>query len=413
VTPVDLLDLSDPGLYEHGVPHDLLTELRAMGPVHEHVPVGEAEEGQRFWVVVAHDEIERANRDWETFSATDGVTFAPSTGERRVRSLVSLDPPHHTRVRHLVSAGFTPRMIGKLDEHIVHRTARILDDAGARGECDFVTDVAYQLPMHVIADIVGIPDDDRPWVFQRTEAMLASLDPTSPVTDDDGMAARIDLYKYAQQLGATKREEPVDDVWTKIATGTIVDDDGATTRLDGSELDMFFIILAIAGSETTRNAISQGLLALVSHPEQLEELREHPELIDSATDEIIRWASPVLYFGRTAMIDTDLGGADISAGDRVILWYPSGNRDEHTFADPFRLDIRRNPNPHVSFGGGGPHYCLGASLAKKEVRTMTGALLDRFDTIELLGAPTWGGGGIVHNVGVSVNRLPVRLHAKA
>jgi cytochrome P450 len=185
-----------------------------------------------------------------------------------------------------------------------------------------------------------------------------------------------------------------------------------TKPLTKYELDFFFIILAIAGSETTRNAISQGMVALLEHPEQLAELRADPSLLDTAVDEIIRWSSPVLYFGRTAVVDAQIGGAQIRAGDRVTLWYPSGNRDERAFEDPFRFDIRRAPNPHVSFGGGGAHYCLGANLAKREVHVMISALISRFSDIELLGPPVWGGGGAAVNVGVNLNELPVRLTAK-
>jgi cytochrome P450 len=410
-----VIDLGDPALYSGGVPHDLFTDLRAAGPVHEHVDLRPDDDTDptRYWVVVRHAEIERANRDWETYSAVDGPSFVRISRERRGHSLVSMDPPNHTRLRRLISAGFTPRMIAKLEHHIVDRTNHILDTVTEREECDFVADVAYQLPMHVIADIVGIPEADRPWVFVRTDAMLRSLDPMSEVSFDDGEDARRELFGYAQELGKAKRARPDDDVWTAVARASIVDDAGERTELSQLELDMFFVILTIAGSETTRNAIAQGLLALLEHPDQMRELREEPGLLDDAIDEIIRWSSPVLYFARTATVEVSLGSARISPGDRVALWYPSGNRDERAFDEPFRFDIRRRPNPHVSFGGGGPHYCLGANLAKQEVRAMTHALLERFPAIEQTAAPTWGGGGIVHNVGVSVDRLPVRLGARA
>ena len=406
VLDVDLTDLST---YRHGVPHDLFTRLRDEGPVHRHrtVQLREDEPPVSFWSVVRHAEIQLANRDWETFTATDSVTIAPSEA-RGGHTLVSMDPPDHTRLRRLITAGFTPRMIGKLEEHIAARAERILDAAAGAGTCDFVRDIAYPLPMHVIADIVGIPEHDRPWVFERTDVMLRALDPSSPLTLDDQRAAQIDLYTYAKDLTDRKRQEPADDVWTLIAQAELLDDEGNVHRLDGMELEMFFVILAIAGSETTRNALSQGLLALVDHPDQLAELRDRPELLGTATEEMIRWASPVLFFGRTATRDTELGGTRIAAGDRVVLWYPSGNRDERAFDDTFRYDVHRDPNPHVSFGGGGPHYCLGANLAKKEVQVLTGALVRRFD-VEVVGEPVWAGAGPVHNVGVSVDSLPVRL----
>jgi cytochrome P450 len=294
---------------------------------------------------------------------------------------------------------------------VTRRADQIVRAAAEKVDVEFVSEVAYQLPMHVIADIMGIPDDDRPWVFARTDTMLRALDPSSDVDPSERQRAERDLFGYAQQLGAQKREHPADDIWTILTTAEIDHDDGEVTSLSELELDMFFIILTLAGSETTRNAITQGLMALVAHPEQMQELRHDPSAMATATDEMIRWASPVLYFGRTVTHDVDLGGEMIPAGDRVVLWYPSGNRDERSFADPFRFDIRRTPNPHVSFGGGGPHYCLGANLAKKEVSVLMRMLLDRFAEIEITGDPVWMGSGASSNVGVSVDRLPVRLSA--
>jgi cytochrome P450 len=253
--------------------------------------------------------------------------------------------------------------------------------------------------MHVIADIVGIPDEDRPWVFERSDLMIRSMDPKLGMTVADRHVAERELYDYARQLSDVKRAHPADDVWTILTQ----------TELTRLELDLFFVILSLAGSETTRNAISQGLMTLLDHPDQLERLRRDPSLMATATDEIIRWSSPVLCFGRTATRDTELGGQPIGTGDRVVLWYPSGNRDETAFADPFRFDIERRPNPHVSFGGGGPHYCLGANLAKREVQVMFTALLHRFPTIEVTGAPVWAGAGPTTAVGVFLDQLPVRL----
>jgi cytochrome P450 len=407
-------DVTDPALYRAGVPHELFTELRRQGPVHHHTTTRTREGGSfDFWSVVRHAEIQHVNRDWETFSAVQGPQLEPTIREREGHMIVSMDPPDHSRIRRLISSGFTPRMIAELESSIIRRTEQILDDVEARGTCDFVTDVAYQLPMHVIADIVGIPDHERPWVFQNAEAMLRAQDPTSGLTPEARADAERELFLYASALGEAKRAEPTDDVWTILSTAEVQDDDGRTTTLSEFELDLFFLVLTLAGSETTRNAISQGLVALLDHPDQLRALRADRSLLGTATDEMIRWASPVLYFGRTATRDVELGGAEVRAGDRVVMWYPSGNRDEAAFVDPFQFDITRQPNPHVSFGGGGPHYCLGASLAKKEVHVMMGALLDRFDDIELTEPGRWSGSGPVHNVGVSLDALPVRLAAGA
>jgi cytochrome P450 len=406
---------TDPALYRDGVPHDLFTELRRAGAVHRHSTAhpltGEPFE---FWSVVRHADIQHVNRDWETFSAVQGPQVAPTLAEREGMMIVSMDPPNHSRLRRLISSGFTPRMISQLEESIVRRTAQVLDDVDARGgDCDFVTDVAYQLPMHVIADIVGIPDEDRKQVFHDAEVMLRAQDPGSEMTEEDRAAAERGLFLYASELARSKRAAPTDDVWTILSTAELHDYHGDDARLSEFELDLFFLVLTLAGSETTRNAISQGLVALLDHPEQMEMLRQRDRddgaLMGTATEEMIRWASPVLYFGRTATRDVELGGVDIKAGERVVMWYPSGNRDDAAFAEPFRFDITRQPNPHVSFGGGGPHYCLGASLAKKEVHVMMGALLDRYDEIELRGPGKWSGSGPVHNVGVSLDSLPVRL----
>jgi len=407
VSEIDLIDNSS---YRAGIPHELFSALREAGAVHRHRPVevlpGEGENG--FWSVVRHAEVQQANRDWETFTATESVGIGRGSKDRHGHMLVSMDPPDHTRLRRLITAGFTPRMIGRLEEHIAHRTERILDAAASTGACDFVRDIAYQLPMHVIADIVGIPDADRPWIFERTDLMLRAIDPNSSVSFDTQRTVQIELFEYARKLTEEKRSRPADDVWTLIAQAEIPAEDGTITRLEGMELEMFFVILTIAGSETTRNALAQGLMALLDHPDQLDELRAAPELLPLATEEIIRWSSPVLYFGRTATRATELGGQHIAAGDRVVLWYPSANRDERAFDEPFRFDIHRDPNPHVSFGGGGPHFCLGANLARKEVQVMTGMLFDRFD-VRPTGEPVWIGAGPVHNVGVSIDHLPVEL----
>jgi cytochrome P450 len=410
------IDLTDATLYRSGVPHDVFRELRDAGAVHRN-PRGRLStnnfEGElEFWSVVRHAEIERVNRDWQTFTAFDGPGLGPTRPESRGHTIVSMDPPEHSRLRRLVSSGFTPRMISELESHIARRSTAILDRAAERGTIEFVSEVAYELPMHVIADIVGIPEGDRPWVFSRTEAMLRALDPTFPMDPSERGVAERDLWEYAQRLSAEKRDHPADDVWTTLTDAEIVGDDGTPTRLTTFELDMFFVILALAGSETTRNALSQGLVALLEHPDQLAALRDDPSLIARATDEIIRWSSPVLFFGRTATCDVELGGELIRAGDRVIMWYPSGNRDERAFDDPFRFDITRSPNPHVSFGGGGPHYCLGANLAKKEVSVLVSQLVLRFAEVELVAPPRWTGGGPTSNVGVSITELPVRLRPR-
>lgn len=411
---VRTVDLVDPALFVDGPPHGLFSELRAEGPVHRNPPgtLPYGGETVEFWSVVRHAEVQHANRDWETFSSHEGVALGAAEPARQGSLLTSMDPPKHAQMRRLVTAGFTPRMVARLEDLIVERTARILDDAAAGRECDFVTDVAYQLPMHVISDIVGIAERDRPWVFERMETVILSFDPSTGIAPEARLTAQAELFGFAQELTQQKRTHPADDVWTLIAQAEIRDDDGTVHRIEGAELELFLLLLGLAGSETTRNALTQGLLAVLDHPDQLDALRSDTTLVPTAADEMIRWASPVTYFGRTATRDVRIGEADIAAGDRVVLWYVSANRDERAFDHPFRFDIARDPNPHVSFGGGGPHYCLGANLAKKEVQVLMGSLLTQFD-VEVVADPVWGGAGGGSNVGISVYHLPVRLTARA
>ncbi len=406
------IDLTDRTHYRQGVPHDLFAELRAVAPVVRHpaVTVASGEEVE-FWSVLRHHEVQVANRDWETFTAVDGPGLAPDTIYRDAEMLVAFDPPVHTRIRRLLSAGFTPRMVARLEDDIERRSERILDDVVARGDdvVEFVSEVAHELPMHVIADIVGIPDEDRPWVFEQTDVLLRNFDPDSGISEEEGLVAQVGLFEYAQQLSERKRAHPTDDIWTQLTQAEVVDDDGNAQQLTGHQLDAFFMILSVAGSETTRNSLSQGILAMAEAPEQFALLGQDPEVLPTAADEVLRWSSPVLMFTRTATRDVELGGAPVRAGDRVVMWYPSANRDDLVFDDPFRFDVRRTPNPHVAFGGGGPHHCLGANLARKEIQVMLGALARRFSAIEVVEAPGWIGAGPVHNVGVSLHRLPVRL----
>ncbi|MDG5481192.1 cytochrome P450 [Mycolicibacterium gadium] len=395
------VDLTDPQLYKDGFPHDIFTELRRNGPVHRH-PAVEGRPGIPsipFWAVVAHSEIQQANRDWKSFAAGDGPMVGPDKLMSTGRTLLTLDPPDQTEMRKIISSEFTPRMIATLEQRIIDRTAQVLHSAAGH-TCDFVRDIAYQVPMHLIADIIGIPESDRSWVFERTDHLLKCGDPSGGYSDDQRLGLQAELFEYAQQISSQKRAHPADDVWTKLAA-----------RLDGFELETFFLLLSLAGSETTRNALSLGLVALFEHPDQMAELRSNQKLVAAAADEVLRWSSPVLLFGRTATRDLTIGGQDVNAGERVVFWYPSGNRDETVFEDPFRFDIHRSPNPHLAFGGGGVHYCLGANLAHKEIEVVLGAIAAGYD-IEPAGAPVWTGAGPVHNVGVGIDSLPVRIAAR-
>jgi cytochrome P450 len=308
-----------------------------------------------------------------------------------------------------VSAGFTPRMVKQLEQQIRRWAESIVDRALQLKECDFVSEIAYKLPMHVIADIVGIPLQDREWLFALTNNFLQGGREDNLMAPEEQLGVQVQMFEYAQRLGQAKRADPQDDVWTILSTVEVVNDDGEPTSLSQIELDLFFILLTVAGSETTRNAVSQGLVSLLQHPEQLERLRHDPAAIGPAVEEVLRWSSPVSYFARRATQDTEIGGVPIAEGDRVTMWFPSANRDEDVFDDPFRFDITRTPNPHLTFGGGGVHFCLGAHLARRELATIFEVLFERTTTIELAGAPTYMPLGIFNPILLFMQDLPVRV----
>jgi cytochrome P450 len=409
---LDDIDLSDYALYRNGFPHDLFTTLRREAPVWKHpdTDVLRAGDAGPFWVLSRHDDLRRVNRDTETFTAYDGAQIRDTAENRKGKMLISMDGKPHTRLRRLVSRGFTPRMLDTLEDHLRWRTKRILDAVATQaGEIDFVRDVAELLPLHVIADIIGIPEGERAPVFAGTNTILRAFDPNGGVGLDERLATERRLFEYASSFNAAKRAAPADDIWSELVQAEIVDDDGTPTRLTDHELDLFFFLLAAAGSETTRNAISNGFLAFVEHPEQLARLRADPGVIDAAVEEVLRWSSPVSYFRRTATRDVALRGETVRAGDVVTFWHPSANRDEDEFADPFTFDVGRTPNDHVTFGGGGAHFCLGAALARRELRVMFEGLVSRFDDWQVTGEPEWATPGVLVTVCCSLDRLPVRL----
>jgi len=344
----------------------------------------------------------------ELFSAIDGPSLADSP-EMRGRMLVSMDGRAHTRQRRLISAGFTPRMVDRLEAQARRWAASIVDRALERGTCNFVQDVAYPLPMHMIADIVGIPVEDRAWLFELTTDFLQAGDPERSLSKPQQLAIQARMFEYAQALGRQKRAHPRDDVWTILSTVEIEIGDGERSALDPIELDLFFLLLTLAGSETTRNAIALGLLALLDHPDQLEGLRRSPAAMPAAVEEILRWSSPVAYFARRATGDTEIRGVPIAKGERVTFWYPSANRDEEAFGAPFRFDIGRAPNPHLAFGGGGAHYCLGANLARREIAILFEELLARTREIELLRPPSYSPLSLWNPVLVVPREIAVRL----
>ncbi len=406
-TRLDEIDLADRAVFRDGFPHALFATLRRDAPVWWH-PARDEVGGRGFWVVSRHADIQTANRDTERFTADDGPGLFDAP-ERSGQMLTNMDGPAHVRMRKLISAGFTPRMTARLEEQARGWAVSIIEAALQRETCDFVHDLAYQLPMHMIADIMGIPEADRSALFASVNDYMLCTDPEYPVPAERRPELEAQMYRHARELGQEKRRSPRDDVWTILSTVEVDTEDGGRTALTDPELDFFFFLLTAAGSETTRNVITLGLLALLDHPDQLEVLRRDPDRMKVAVEEMIRWGTPISYFRRTVTRDTELGGVPLRAGDRVTLWYPSGNRDAKAFEAPFRFDLARSPNPHVSFGGGGPHFCLGAHLARREIAIFFQELLGRVASIEPLAPVRYGVQGIAHPITVSPGALPVRL----
>ena len=347
-------------------------------------------QGPGYWAVTRHADIVEASRRPEVFSSARGATSVQDMPEMFLEyfgSMINLDDPRHGRLRRIVSAGFTPRMLKKLEEDVQKSAAAIVDDLLVKGECDFVTDVAARLPLKIICDMMGIGESDYETVFNASNIILSAGDPeympegVDPLTTLLGAAT--DLTNMVQDLGRHRRGAPTDDL-----TSALVNTEVEGETLTDAELGSFFILLVVAGNETTRNAISHALVQLTEHVDQRDRLAaDYERLAPAAVEEIVRWASPVIWMRRSATEDTVLGGAEVKAGDKLLLFYASGNRDADVFDDPFRFDIARHPNPHVGFGGPGPHFCLGAHLARREITVMLRELMTRTPRIHATSEP--------------------------
>ena len=381
---LDTIDLTDMDVFVDGVPYEWFETLRRDAPVFWH----EEPDGPGFWCVTRYEDVVTVNRDNQTFSSNRGAVFMwdlpPEDLEQQRLMMLNMDPPIHTRYRRLVNKGFTPRMIDELEATIRERTRSILDKVAPRGECDFVVDVAAELPLQVIADILGVPQADRHKMFDWSNRMIGSEDPEYGVSQEQAQEASMELFAYAAKLAEEKRaQDPHGADLISVLSEAEVEGE----QLTQLEIDLFFMLLTVAGNETTRNLISHGMLMLLDNPDQLARLRDHRERLPGAVDEMLRCASPVMHFRRTATRDLTLGDTAIAEGDKVVIWYASANRDETVFTDPMRFDIERSPNEHVAFGGGGPHFCLGANLARMEIRVIFDELLDRWHDLELTGEP--------------------------
>jgi len=384
MSPSDLdfsdIDLTDSKAFVAGVPHEWFSFLRKNAPVWWH----EEANGPGFWAVTGYEDCNTVNRDYGLFSSHAKGTFLWDMDDEQLLQqqlvMLNMDPPIHTRYRRLVNKGFTPRVINQLHDRIHAATDGIINDVIEAGRADFVTQISAELPLVVIAELLGVPNEDRHRMFDWSNQMIGNEDPEYQNAEDIAQVASMELYAYASQLFATKRIDPQEDLMS-VLTGVELEGE----RLSDLELELFFLLLTVAGNETTRNLISGAMVAFFNNPDQWELLQKDRSLLPSAIEEMLRYVTPVMNFRRQSTAATELSGQAIGADEKVVFFHVSANRDETVFENPQKFDITRKPNPHIAFGGGGPHFCLGANLARMEIRVMFEHLLDRMPDIHLDG----------------------------
>lgn len=388
----DGFDFTDPDVLHHRVPLPEFAELRRAEPVHwiPQQPGVAGFEDDGYWAVTRHSDVKYVSTHPELFSSflnTAVIRFNEHIQREQIEVqrliMLNMDPPEHTRVRQIVQRGFTPRAIRSLEDALRARAGSIVANALAQaapdGSFDFVTQVACELPLQAIAELIGVPQDDRVKIFDWSNKMVAYDDPEYAITEEIGAESATELISYAMNMAADRKRCPAKDI---VSTLVAAEDQG---NLATDEFGFFVLLLAVAGNETTRNAITHGMHALLTHPDQWDLYkRERPK---TTAEEIVRWATPVVAFQRTATQDTELGGQRIRKGDRVGIFYSSANNDPEVFENPEVFDITRDPNPHLGFGGGGPHFCLGRSLATLEIDLIFNAIADAMPRLRLAGDP--------------------------
>ena len=397
--PPGIADLGDPDSFVSGIPLETFRRLRAEAPVFFHPE----RDGPGFWVVSKWADVRSVSLDQATFSSWKRGILIREMGREREEMqrefLTGMEPGRHGKHRRLVSGTFAPKIIRALEPRLRDVVTRTLDAVGPRGECDFVTDVACELPVIAICELLGVPFEDRAKIVAWSNAMIGVDDPEYAEDPSAGPLAAMQLMTYAQELAQRRRVDPRDDIVTELLRAEV---DGE--RLTDAEFNAFVMILAVAGNETTRNLISAGLWLLSEHPEERARVQADLGILPTAIDEMLRYHPPVLYFRRTAMRDVELRGERIREGDKVSVWYCSANRDEEIFPDPDRFDVGRTPNDHLSFGFG-PHFCLGAALAHLEARVMFEELFQRLPDIAVAGPPVRLRANHIHGI----KHLPVRF----
>lgn len=406
--PMQGVDLTDLDAFARGFPHHLFARHRREAPVYWHEPTVHTPGGEGFWSVATYAETLAVLRDPATYSSERGghrahggtvLADLPTAG----LILNMMDDPRHARIRRLLSRGFTPRAVARLEDDVRRRMRALLDAAADRGEADFLTDVAGELPMQVICTLLGVPEADRHALFEAVEFAFDVRDGPGafePTPEQAQASAR--MFAYAEELIAQRRARPGDDVLSVIVHAVLPDE--YPPRLTDLELASNFVLFFAAGAETTRNALAGGVLALIEHPDQLARLRADPTLVPVAVEEVLRWTTPSPMKRRTATRDAELGGHRVRAGDKVVVWEGSANRDETVFNRPMDFDAARHPNPHLAFGHG-VHHCLGAGLARLELRVGLEELLARIEHVELAGPVEW----TRSNRHTGIRHLPVRL----
>jgi len=396
--PIDLLSAES---FADGQPHEQFRWLRRHDPVHWHPEPG----GRGFWAVTRYHDVCAIGRDPKTYSSYAGGILIPDTDEASLAAsrnmMLMMDPPQHTRYRLLVSKEFTPRSLQVLRPRIEELARQIIDRVITRGECDLVGDIAGELPSYVIADLMGIPLEDGRRLYDLTERMHASEE---AVPAHDRAIASMEMMNYAMGVADDKRRHPGSDLATELLNSEIDGD-----RLTPAEYSLFFMLLINAGGDTTRNLLAAGMLALFNNPGEHRRLAENLDsLLPAAVEEMLRYTSPVIYMRRTATRDTELGGKKIRAGDKVVMYYGSANRDESVFPEPDRFDVGRIPNDHIAFGGGGTHFCLGAHLARLEIQVMLREIFNRLPDIQPAGPAQW----VASNFISGLRHLPVKFAAR-
>jgi cytochrome P450 len=394
--PVDEIDLSDIEFWS--APYDIreraFATLRAENPIafFEEPELAALPKGPGYWALTRHADVVEASKRSDLFCSGKGTNIPdlPPDFLDFFWSMINMDDPRHARLRRIVSRGFTPKYLNSLSDYVQDAATSVVDDVIEKGECDFVTEVAALLPLRIIVDMMGIPRSEEQFIFERSNIILANGD-TEYVSEDPNvvmvqlLTAGQELATLVTELGEDRVKNPKDDLTTALVTAEL---DGE--KLTPAELASFFILLVVAGNETTRNAISHGLLALTEHPDQQAKWAADFEgLAPTAIEEIVRWATPVIHFRRTVTEDgVRVGDHTFNEGDKAVLFYNSANRDDAVFDDPYRFDITRSPNDHVGFGGPGPHFCLGAHLARREMTVMFRELFRRLPDIHSVGPPS-------------------------